>query len=205
MGAQSSVSGSRCRRWRPHTESVPACRSASAAPRRMPTDASGEKAKYLMCACKVTHNIFVKDVGMHFTYTGDDAEFVRTIGPKLPRGSPPIEEVLEEVKRQHEERKQAPEKARQRAERIQQEYDRLHPEVFKLNIEAFLAPSFRELVTAFRECGKRPPEVEACVRSFMDKNILTLMLRLLAKGMRFSFVQLPYRKMASNEKTCRRC
>lgn len=125
-----------------------------------------------MCECHLTHNFFVRSVGMHCTYVGDDAEFRRQYAGCLPRGGPSIEEVLADVQAQHAKRLRAPVEAEGRAKRIAQEYVRLHPEAFTLT-ESFIDPSLNEIALAFKGCGSRPSHVAECIASLKTHGYLT--------------------------------
>jgi len=127
---------------------------------------------FYMCECHVTNNFFVKSVGMHFTYHGDDAEFLRAYAGLLPVDGPSPLEVLEIVRAQREERLGAPAEALSRADRIAREHTRLHPEVYTLDSGSFLADGFLELVSTLRGCGRRPSEVFACIEQLKGKGIL---------------------------------
>jgi len=127
-----------------------------------------------MCECHVTHNIFVRDVGMHFEYCGDDDEFERRYADALPSrgGCPSLADVLADVKAQRDKRLRAPGAAQSRAERIQQSYERLHDEVFALDPRRHFASAFLEVSAAFGACGTGPAQVAACLRGLRDRGLL---------------------------------
>ncbi|CAE7775214.1 ogfod2 [Symbiodinium microadriaticum] len=110
------------------------------------TDMTEEHTGYWMCECRVSHNFFVRTLGKHFRYNGDDAEFLFEFGDELRELGAEAQTILEELRRQREERLRAPEKSLERARRIAQEYQPLHPGVYRLKPESFLDEAFREMV-----------------------------------------------------------
>jgi len=92
---------------------------------------------------------------MHFSYSGDDAQFLRSCQAALPEGGPTPEQVLAEVKEQREKRLKAPFEAEERAKIIAEKYIPKHRHIYTFNAEAMLCPSFLTLVTAFRQAGKK--------------------------------------------------
>ncbi|OLQ00462.1 hypothetical protein AK812_SmicGene16901 [Symbiodinium microadriaticum] len=85
------------------------------------TDMTEEHTGYWMCECRVSHNFFVRTLGKHFRYNGDDAEFLFEFGDELRELGAEAQTILEELRRQREERLRAPEKSLERARRIAQE------------------------------------------------------------------------------------
>ncbi|CAE7197982.1 kif5 [Symbiodinium microadriaticum] len=108
---------------------------------------------YWTCQCRVTHNYFVKSVGKHFMYRGDDVEFYRQHGDELSATGCEVADVLADLRRQREERLSAPDRTMQRVDKIAQHYTRLHPEVYVLNAPAFLDPRFLKVVQGLRVSG----------------------------------------------------
>jgi len=101
----------------------------------------------------VTHNYFVKSVGKHFTYRGDDVEFYRQHGDELSATGCDVADVLADLRRQREERLSAPDRTLQRVDKIAHSYSRLHPEVYVLNAPVFLDPRFLKVVQELRVSG----------------------------------------------------
>ncbi|CAE7593056.1 ogfod2 [Symbiodinium necroappetens] len=117
------------------------------------TDMTEEHTGYWMCECRVSHNFFVRTLGKHFRYNGDDAEFLFEFGDELRELGAEAQTILEELRRQREERLRAPEKSLERARRIAQEYQPLHPGVYRLKPESFLDEAFREMVAELQKPG----------------------------------------------------
>ncbi|CAE7321793.1 kif5 [Symbiodinium necroappetens] len=124
---------------------------------------------YWTCQCRVTHNYFVKSVGKHFMYRGDDVEFYRQHGDEPCPWvrfiiDSEVADVLADLRRQREATKGqeeqrraktvlAPDRTMQRVDKIAQHYTRLHPEVYVLNAPAFLDPGFLKVVQGLRVSG----------------------------------------------------
>lgn len=127
---------------------------------------------HYMCECHVTHNFFVRQLGLHLEYRGDDAAFLARYAPEVPGGEAGALKALAEVRRQREERLQAPAEASARASCVERLYKRLRPEVYSLDAGAFLAPAFREVVAALREVGGSGPALGSCVAELKARGLL---------------------------------
>merc|ERR1712078_106882 len=68
---------------------------------------------FFMCHCHMTHNFFVRSVGMHLTYNGDDMEFLKCYTDAFPEGSS-VSLALADVRSQQQKRLQAPRDAEER-------------------------------------------------------------------------------------------
>ncbi|CAE8601469.1 unnamed protein product [Polarella glacialis] len=147
---------------------------ASSQPRK--EELSGSSAH--MCECIVTHNFFVRSVGMHFEYDGDDAEFRHRYAGQLVDGdgdalsSLVVAGILAEVRQQRAERLQAPEESLARVQRIEESYRRLHPEVYTIDPKAFLAESFLELVEVLRGCQTSLRGVSSSLEDLKSRGLL---------------------------------
>jgi len=126
-----------------------------------------------MCECRVTNNYFIHSVGMHFTYTGDDAEWRRRYARELPSPGPSAEELLAELRAQRAKRLRAPAESLERAARIEAEYTKRHPEVYKLDAEKFFSVGFLKIVETLRAAGRRPSLINAAVEGLKAAGLLT--------------------------------
>mmetsp|Transcript_136 Transcript_136/g.309 ORF Transcript_136/g.309 Transcript_136/m.309 type:complete len:352 (+) Transcript_136:103-1158(+) len=107
---------------------------------------------YWTCECRITNNFFVRSVGKHFTYRGDDVEFYQQHSAELEAAGCDVADVLADLRRQREERMKAPDTTIQRVENIAQAYTCRHPQVYRLN-ETFLDPRFLKAVKELRTVG----------------------------------------------------
>lgn len=142
----------------PQPEAEPAASPSNDA-RRGPVP-QPQRRQHYMCECHVTHNFFVRSVGKHLEYGGDDAAFMSRYAAELAEalqsapsdtgGPTTAKDVLADVRRQRDERLVSAAEAAARASRIAREYAPARPEVYALNAEAFLAEPLREAAAALR-------------------------------------------------------
>mmetsp|Transcript_22976 Transcript_22976/g.46518 ORF Transcript_22976/g.46518 Transcript_22976/m.46518 type:complete len:355 (+) Transcript_22976:101-1165(+) len=147
---------------------------------------NGDGRSFYMCECRLTRNFFVRSVGLHFEYNGDDAAFARQYEflakeYSVPQPLPPVEEVLKDIRAQLAERKGAPAEALERARAVASSYTRLHPELFSLDRPRFLSAEFLALVEALRSCPSRPSERDARIKALEERGLLTRLRPMLWK------------------------
>lgn len=111
---------------------------------------------FYRCSCFATDNIYLKEYGLHVSYTGKE-KFWADYGPALHRCGIDTDEqkraVIQKVESEILRRQQELKKAKSRREIIKKKYVPKHPEVYSLN-EDNLHPAFLKLV----EATKRHPE-----------------------------------------------
>jgi len=129
--------------------------------------------RYYMCECHLRKNYFVRSLGEHLSYDGDDLAFVQAYAGSFPEEQ--LEEALSEVKRQRDKRLRAPNDSESRREHIAKTYSWLHPELLTLDSKRFLQPGLLELATICKQvvaAGGRSLSFDA-LEKLEDDGLLT--------------------------------